>query len=129
MQFFLQVKDDADVNATPIREEKLYIKATFEAVTSNINVFHNDIMRIDFYIEKNGFGRPQSVSITPDTYDASCDTYGVADTITCRDFHVYCTAPDDIINVRVTGGGVFFQTVMPCYELLDSSTDTLLDLG
>ena len=80
-----------------------------QAVTRGINVFYNDILRIDFYITKaNGEARVQSVSITPNFYSAKCDDYGVADKISCKDFHVYCVEPEDAIHARVTGGGEFF---------------------
>lgn len=73
MQFFLQVKDEDTNPNYPMREEAFFLKVSMDAVVSNINIFPTDIMRIDFYITKNGVGRPQSFSLTPRNYAAVCN--------------------------------------------------------
>jgi len=80
-----------------------------------LSIFPTDIMRVDFYISKAGVvDKPQSYSLSPKDYSAVCNEMVEADEIACTDFTVYCTAPDDMIVTRVTGGGEFLYEVHAC---------------
>lgn len=104
----------------PMRGEALYIKASLHEINTMINVFPTDIMRLDFYISKGGVGKPQSFSLSPKEFEATCNDFAVANIIGCKQFNVYCTAPTDEIVIRVTGGGEFLMETFECSKLLES---------
>jgi len=88
-----------------IREPYMWVQIGFNRVKDYFQIFPEDKAKISFW---KGYGDydPESVTISPFMdVENVCEPDRVADEIICENFYVWCTDPDDRINLRIAAAG------------------------
>jgi len=125
----LHVFDNEEANAyygiTPkLREPYMWVQVDFHRVKDYFQIFPEDKAKISFY--KGQDENPQSVTISPyEDVENVCDPDRAADEIICENLSVFCTDPDDTVNLRIAAAGeiLLYDTGNTCAEIVAGEFD------
>lgn len=125
----LHVFDNEDANEyygkwRKIREPYMWVQVDFHRVKDYFQIFPEDKAKISFYKGQND--NPQSVTISPAEHQQGvCDPERAADEIICENLSVFCTAPDDTVNLRIAAAGeiLLFDAANTCAEIVAGAFD------
>lgn len=125
----LHVIDSAEANeyymkVPKIREPYMWVQVDFHRVKDYFQIFPEDKARVSFY--KGTDNNPQSVTISPSEDMINvCDPLRAADEIICENLSVFCTAPDDTVNLRIAAAGeiLMYDTGNSCADITQSAFD------
>jgi hypothetical protein len=108
-------------NWRKLREPYMWVQVDFHRVKDYFQIFPEDKARISFW--KGTDLNPRSVTVSPaEDMDHICDPWRAADEIVCENLSVFCTEPDDKVNLRIAAAGevlIFADEYEECEEDLD----------
>ena len=125
----LHVLDNEEANeyygkVRKIREPYMWVQVDFHRVKDYFQIFPEDKARISFY--KGQDQNPKSVTISPaEDMHHVCDPDRAADEIICENLSVFCTSPDDTVNLRIAAAGeiLMYDTSNTCAEIVAGAFD------
>lgn len=97
---------DAKENHRTLREPYMWVQIDFQRVKDYFQIFPEDKAKISFWKGNLASETPNSVTISPaEDMKHICEPWRAADEIICENLSVFCTSPDDTVNLRIAAAG------------------------
>lgn len=102
----------------------MWVQLGFHRVKDYFQIFPEDKARVSFWKGENQ--NPASVVISPSEYvENVCEPDRAADEIICENMYVFCTDPNDTVNLRIVAAGeiLLFEENNTCAEIVAGAFD------